>query len=92
MKNETNIKKEAVLILNKLLEINNQKIKVQKYLHQIVLEIVENKKNYLDVLYEVVRIIPLDLYVTDEPYFKFDTTEELLTKHRKYHQYTIYDQ
>lgn len=91
MKDEKKIKDEATAIIKELLRINNEKILINKYMHELVFEMVENKNDYHDVLYEVVNMIPIDLYITNEPFFKFDTFEEYMNKHTKYYQQTIYD-
>lgn len=87
---EEEILKNANKIINELLRINKEKIKINKYMHELVLEMTENKKYYPDVLHETIKLIPIDLYVTSESYFKFETYEEYIRKHTKYEQLTVF--
>ena len=84
------IKNEAHRIIKELLRINNEKIKINKYMHELVLEMVENKKNYHSILYEVVNLIPINLYVTEKSYFKFESYEEYIRNHTKYEQLSAF--
>ena len=85
------IHEEAQLILNKLLIMYHDHLVICKYMHELVYQMVLHKKYYLDILYEVITLIPEDLYITTGEIFKFETTNEFIAKHCNPYQQTIFD-
>lgn len=87
------IQKESNRIIVKLLEINKTNTIVNKYMHELVFDMINKKykRLYHDILYLTVKKIPYPLTVTTDPIFHFENHDEFMKKHQKNYQQTIYD-
>ena len=87
------IQKESNRIIVRLLELNKTNTIVNKYMHELVFDMINKKykRLYHDILYLTVKKIPYPLTVTTGPIFHFETHDEFMKKHQKNYQQTIYD-
>jgi len=87
------IQKESNRIIVRLLEINKNNTIVNKYMHELVFDMITKKykRLYHDILYWTVKKIPYPLTVTADPIFHFETHEEFMAKKRKTKQISFYD-